>query len=171
MKSREAFNPSKPFVFPPIIKRNVFQSGCGTLIVGTVLAVVAISAISALINTPTPTASTTPTPPTVAPVITTPVPASHRNTDTGVTTPTPTPTTPLPPDSGPVVALKDDSTFPSTVVISTHADIVTSTGGFGLDPGDEVTVDSRQTDGAYVISHGGQQFTVAAKLIDDAKVK
>lgn len=73
MKSREAFNPSKPFVFPPIIEKKSFQSSCGTLIGGTVLVVVVISAISALINAPTPSAPATPTLATVAPVVATPI--------------------------------------------------------------------------------------------------
>ena len=176
MKSREAFNPSKPFVFPPIIESRGIQSGCGTLIGGTVLAVIAISVVSALVNTPTPNVPTRATPPTIAPVAATPVPASHQDTNTVVTTPltpsaAPTPTTPVPSDAGPALPLKDNSHFPTTVVIATHLDVPTSSGGFGLDPGDEVTVDSRQPDGSYVINHGGQQFAVASKLIDDAKIK
>jgi hypothetical protein len=44
-------------------------------------------------------------------------------------------------------------------------------GGFGLDPGEELVVLGRQPDGAYLVSHDGQQFTVAAKLIDDMRLK
>lgn len=167
MKSRAAFDPTKTFVFPPIIKSSG-SLGCGpvgAMIVGFIV-------IVAVMGSLTRNAPSTPPPDTVLVPASVPSPTNEVPPPSEPEAPAPVASTPTrPPEVGAGVALKDSFHFPLTIVVAKHIDVVTSSGGFGLDPGDELLIVSRQDDGSYVVSRSDQQYTVNAKLLDDEPTK
>ena len=62
------------------------------------------------------------------------------------------------------------TTFPVTIILTQRIDIKSQSGGFGLDPGDEVVV-IRNQDGQYIVSHENQAYPVTPDLLDSMSVK
>ena len=158
-KSRAVFDPSKPFVFPPIQKTSQL-SGCGCLGLGGFIAIVVIGVLGthnqpALVPNPpeviTPSNTSQVTPPLSAPP-STPAPA-----------PAQIPNLPSQPPS--VAELNDATHFPATIVLKQRLDVKTDSGGFGLDAGEEVVI-LRKQDGAYIIQHQNKEYPVNADILD-----
>ena len=164
LKSRAAFDPSKPFVFPPIQKASG-TSGCGCLGLG---AIIAVCAVGVLTNANKP--ADNPAPPA------NPAPSIPSSSPPSTAAKTPAPVAPAPPPPvieqprTPGLALKDVTIFPATIIVTQRIDIKTQSGGFGLDPGDELLV-IRKQDGQYIVSHENQEYPVAPNLLDSMGVK
>ncbi len=175
MKSREAFDPSKPFVFPPIVKSSGASPGCGCLLIG-IVAIGLIAALGshnqsvlppALPPPPPSTSSTTAPPEQITPSLPKP---EARETPAAVTPAPSSEPANVTQQAGPSVALKDVSTFPVTVRVTQRIEVKTDSGGFGIDPGDEVLV-LRKQGGTYIISHENQEFSIDTSILDNMQTK
>jgi hypothetical protein len=158
MKSRAVFDPSKPFVFPPIRKSSPQVSGCGCLGIGCFVAFIVIGVSGNLSHQPT-------APP--APFISKPqhtiIPSEPAPAPTSAPAPEPAATSPSAP---PTVDLSSNSHFPATIVLKQRLDVRTDSGGFGLSPGDSVVILRRDGDD-YVIERQGKDYRVNADQLDN----
>jgi hypothetical protein len=156
-KSREVFDPSKPFVFPPIQKASQL-SGCGCLAVGGFVALVIIG-VSGTRNQ----IVSAPTAPEAAP-------SSHAasvNAPPPPPAPSPSPAqvSQVSPQPQPTVELNDITHFPATIILKQRLDVKTDSGGFGLNAGEEVVV-LRKQNGTYIIQHQDKEYSISADILD-----
>ena len=166
-KSRAAFDPSKPFVFPQFQQARL--PGCSKLFLGIFTFFFVVSLITVLINPnsvktePQPGSPQTPQSSSLAEQPQKENPPQPAALDTK-----PAPPPPLLIGTGP--QLKNVTNFPVTLIVTNKIDVLTKTGGFGLEPGDELQV--LQKDGAiYTVTHKGHEFELNSQVIENMNIK